>query len=316
MPQLDTSLEAASPRGSSVSNGAVPSSPSTGGAVAYNSLNREAQSRSAVPPAATDGAFYPPASSPIVGTEGKLMSLELEDGTVYQGYSFGAEKSAAGELVFQTGLVGYPESITDPSYRSQILVITFPLVGNYGVPPRDAMDELLKDLPKHFESTRIHIAALVVATYSGEDYEHYLAQSSLGSWLKEQGVPGIYAVDTRSLTKRIREKGSMLGRLLLQKSQLPNGAATNGTLREWRDSFEDIEWVDPSKINLVAQGMILPGVDSRAETDILSLHSGASPLFASPGCRAKAPVWSARPSALRGCWNEIQPASLSALSWR
>ncbi|KAL1971941.1 hypothetical protein VTN31DRAFT_2029 [Thermomyces dupontii] len=253
MPQLDTSLEASSPRGTSVSNGPVPSSPSTGGVVAYNSMNRESRSNSALPPTATDGAFYPPAASPIVGTDGKLMTLELEDGTIYQGYNFGAEKSAAGELVFQTGLVGYPESITDPSYRGQILVITFPLVGNYGVPPRDAMDELLKDLPKHFESTQIHIAALVVATYSGEDYEHYLAQSSLGSWLKEQGVPGIYAVDTRSLTKRIREKGSMLGRLLLQKSQLPNGTVTNGTPGEWRESFEDIEWVDPSKINLVAE---------------------------------------------------------------
>lgn len=282
MPQLDTSLEASSPRGTSVSNGPVPSSPSTGGVVAYNSMNRESRSNSALPPTATDGAFYPPAASPIVGTDGKLMTLELEDGTIYQGYNFGAEKSAAGELVFQTGLVGYPESITDPSYRGQILVITFPLVGNYGVPPRDAMDELLKDLPKHFESTQIHIAALVVATYSGEDYEHYLAQSSLGSWLKEQGVPGIYAVDTRSLTKRIREKGSMLGRLLLQKSQLPNGTVTNGTPGEWRESFEDIEWVDPSKINLVAEGMILAGVDGLPETDNSQSPSGSPASFRLP----------------------------------
>ncbi len=85
-------------------------------------------------------------------------ALELEDGSSYQGYNFGAKKTIAGELVFQTGMVGYPESVTDPSYRGQILVITFPLVGNYGVPSRETIDELLGDLPAHFESSQIHIA--------------------------------------------------------------------------------------------------------------------------------------------------------------
>src|ERR1700729_2845285 len=121
--------------------------------------------------------------------ESLSMALELQDGYVCHGQSFGAYKSIAGELVFQTGMVGYPESLTDPSYRGQILVLTFPLVGNYGVPSRTVMDELLEDLPKHFESSEIHIAGLVTASYSGEDYSHYLAQSSLGSWLKENGVP-------------------------------------------------------------------------------------------------------------------------------
>src|SRR3954468_15542352 len=100
------------------------------------------------------------------------MALELQDGYVCFGHSFGADKSIAGELVFQTGMVGYPESITDPSYRGQILVITFPLVGNYGVPSREAMDSLLEDIPAYFEAREIHIAGLVVATYAGEEYSH------------------------------------------------------------------------------------------------------------------------------------------------
>jgi carbamoyl-phosphate synthase / aspartate carbamoyltransferase len=204
-----------------------------------------------------------PASSQILGSHERLVVLELEDSSVYQGYSFGAEKNVAGELVFQTGMVGYPESITDPSYRGQILVITFPLVGNYGVPSRETEDELLKGLPKHFESTQIHVAALVVATYSGEDYSHFLAQSSLAQWLKEQGVPAMYGVDTRALTKRIREEGSMLGRVMLEKldgrNGVTNGVAQNGNVggletEGWRSCFEHTEWVDPNKKNLVAEG--------------------------------------------------------------
>ncbi|OWP07334.1 hypothetical protein B2J93_4842 [Marssonina coronariae] len=202
---------------------------------------------------------YQPVTAPLDGD--LRMALELEDGSVYQGYSFGAEKSVAGELVFQTGMVGYPESITDPSYRGQILVITFPLVGNYGVPSREAIDELLKDLPAHFESSQIHVTGLVVASYAGEDYSHYLATSSLGTWLKEQQVPAIYGVDTRALTKRIREEGSMLGRLLAQKASLTNGHSNglaNGTSastkpgEDWGASYQAIDWVDPNAQNLVA----------------------------------------------------------------
>jgi carbamoyl-phosphate synthase/aspartate carbamoyltransferase len=205
-------------------------------------------------------AVYPPVTAQMEGPS--LISLELQDGTVYQGYSFGAEKkSVAGELVFQTGMVGYPESITDPSYRGQLLVITFPLVGNYGVPSRETMDELLKDLPAYFESSQIHIAGLVTASYSGEDFSHFLATSSLGTWLKEQGVPAMYGVDTRALTKRIREEGSMLGRMLVQKQALTNGT-TNGvmngtpaiTSQYWRSGFEKIDWVNPNEKNLVADG--------------------------------------------------------------
>ena len=137
-------------------------------------------------------------------------------------------------------MVGYPESITDPSYQGQILVITFPLVGNYGVPPQDT---ILDSLSAHFESSRIHIAGLVVATYS-EEYSHYLATGGLGDWLKTQGVPGIWGVDTRALTKRIRVKGSMLGRLRQQKT-------------DDQKSWEDIEWNDPNLRNLVMEGSSL-----------------------------------------------------------
>ena len=160
------------------------------------------------------------------------MALEVKSGEnairFAEGRSFGAHRSVAGELVFQTGMVGYPESITDPSYRGQILVITFPLVGNYGVPSRLDKDAILHDLPAHFESAEIHIAGLVVASYCGEAYSHYLANSSLGQWLRENNVPAICGVDTRALTKKIRMQGSMLGRLRMQTGtrKIANGHPT------------------------------------------------------------------------------------------
>lgn len=205
--------------------------------------------------------LLPPSSARFGAVEDEgLICLELEDGSLYQGYSFGAKKSIAGELVFQTGMVGYPESVTDPSYRGQILVVTFPLVGNYGVPSRETMDELLGDLPAHFESSQIHIAGLVVASYCGEDYSHFLAASSLGAWLKEEGVPAMYGVDTRAVTKKIREKGSMLGKMRLEIQTLTNGSA-NGTAVSGQksvDAFEKIEWSNPNEKNLVAQGKFKP----------------------------------------------------------
>lgn len=223
--------------------------------------------------------FFPPVTAQILEAQDEgLISLELQDGAVYQGYSFGAKKSVAGELVFQTGMVGYPESITDPSYRGQILVITFPLVGNYGVPSRETMDDTLKDLPAHFEASQIHIAGLITASYSGEDYSHFLATSSLGTWLKEQGVPAIYGVDTRALTKRIRQEGSMLGRMLVQKSSLsnghtnglPNGTTTVPSPENWRSTFETIDWVNPNTQNLVADGESLLNPSPRHKADIFT----------------------------------------------
>ena len=140
------------------------------------------------------------------------------------------------------------------------------------------MDDLLKDLPAHFEASQIHIAGLITASYSGEDYSHFLATSSLGTWLKEQGVPAIYGVDTRALTKRIRQEGSMLGRMLLQKSNLLNGytnGLTNGTMaitssENWRSAFETIEWVNPNTQNLVADGESWLGPSPRHRADIFT----------------------------------------------
>ena len=198
------------------------------------------------------------------GKVGKAAKLELKDGTTYLGVGFGADKSVSGELVFQTGMVGYPESITDPSYKGQILVITFPLVGNYGVPSRDTMDEMLGDLPTHFEANQIHVSGLVVASYAGEDYSHHLATSSLGTWLREQGIPAMYGVDTRALTKRIREEGSMLGKMVIEAENQVNGMVNGDTgQNEYSKmpSFEDVEWDDPNKKNLVLDGEIALAAD-------------------------------------------------------
>ena len=141
----------------------------------------------------------------------KKVVLVLENGMTFDGYSFGYESSAAGEVVFNTAMVGYPESLTDPSYSGQILTVTYPLVGNYGVPE----DNIINGLSQFYESEKIQVSGLIISEYSHE-YSHWNARKSLGDWLKEHKVPGIYGVDTRALTKLIREKGSMQGRIEVQ----------------------------------------------------------------------------------------------------
>ncbi len=242
----------------------LPASPSSAASVGLSNRDDEPTSptRLRLPTARPTGNLIRTASAQPFDKEEQHVYLELENGEVFEGISFGAQKSAAGELVFQTGMVGYPESVTDPSYRGQILVITFPLVGNYGVPSRIEMDRLLKDLPKHFESSEIHIAGLVTASYSGEDFSHHLATSSLGTWLKENGVPAMYGVDTRALTKRIRERGSMPARMLHEKTATKsrtslNGSATTNGFHDgsnWREETDFIEWVDANTINFVKDG--------------------------------------------------------------
>jgi carbamoyl-phosphate synthase small subunit len=134
--------------------------------------------------------------------------LTLEDGAQFSGISFGSEKSISGEVVFNTGMVGYNESLSDPSYSGQILVFTYPLIGNYGVPRR----ETEHSLPEFFESERIHPQAIIVSDYA-HSRDHWNADKTLATWLKENDVPGLWGIDTRALTKRLREKGTMLGKI-------------------------------------------------------------------------------------------------------
>ncbi|MFI3321342.1 MAG: glutamine-hydrolyzing carbamoyl-phosphate synthase small subunit [Rikenellaceae bacterium] len=138
-----------------------------------------------------------------------LSTLTLKSGQSFQGYAFGATKSVYGETVFNTAMTGYPESLTDPSYSGQILVITYPLVGNYGVPSMEIEEGLLR----FFESDKIHIKGLVISDYSFE-HSHWNAVKSLDEWLKEYNIPAIYGVDTREITKILREHGSVSGELV------------------------------------------------------------------------------------------------------
>ena len=159
--------------------------------------------------------------------EVKQAKLTLEDGTVFKGKSFGSESAAAGEIVFYTAMTGYPESLTDPSYTGQILVSTYPMIGNYGVP----VNAQENGIHKYYESHKLHITGLIISDYSFE-FSHWNAQKSLSDWLKENDVPGLFDIDTRALTKILREKGSMLAKIEFE---------------------EEIEFYDPNKENLVAR---------------------------------------------------------------
>ncbi len=147
----------------------------------------------------------------------KKGRLVLKDGTSYEGYIFGAEKSTAGEVVFSTGMVGYAESLTDPSFQGQLLTFTYPLIGNYGV-PSEKFDKY--KISKVFESSRIHAKGLVVGEYS-TNYNHWDAAKSLSQWLKEEGVTGITGIDTRALTQLLRDKGSQLGKIVVEDKDVP-----------------------------------------------------------------------------------------------
>jgi carbamoyl-phosphate synthase small subunit len=142
----------------------------------------------------------------------KLARLQLGNGRVLEGWSFGYDGPATGEVVFSTSMVGYPESLTDPSFEGQILCVSYPLVGNYGIPDMAAGPD---GLSLRAESERIHVRGLVIADYS-ENYSHWDAVESLGDWLKREHVPGISGVDTRALTRMIREEGVMPGRIVIE----------------------------------------------------------------------------------------------------
>ena len=139
----------------------------------------------------------------------KDVTLVLQDGTKFKGKSFGFEKPVAGEVVFNTAMMGYPESLTDPSYAGQLMTLTYPLVGNYGVPPFTIEDN---GIATFMESDRIYAKAIIVSDYS-EAYSHWNAKESLADWLKREQVPGVTGIDTRALTKVLREHGVMMGHL-------------------------------------------------------------------------------------------------------
>ncbi|KAL8856469.1 MAG: hypothetical protein Q9178_006939 [Gyalolechia marmorata] len=159
-------------------------------------------------------------------------TFTIRDGPVFSGKSFGAAANISGEAVFTTSLVGYPESLTDPSYRGQILVFTQPLIGNYGIPSA-ARDE--NGLLRHFESPNLQAAGVVVADVA-EQYSHWTAVKSLGDWCAEEGVPAVSGVDTRAIVTYLREQGSSLARI---------------TIGEEYDADQDEAFVDPEQINLV-----------------------------------------------------------------
>ncbi len=156
----------------------------------------------------------------------KKAKLILQDGTSFNGYSFGYQSSVSGELVFNTAMTGYPESLTDPSYKGQMLVATYPLIGNYGVPNKAKQDSMLE----FYESDKIQISALVISEYS-QKYNHWNAEKSLNEWMQENKIPGIYGIDTRLLTSILREKGSMLGKIIIDDV--------------------DVDFYDPNTQNLV-----------------------------------------------------------------
>ena len=175
--------------------------------------------------------------------EAKLI---LEDGTTFCGKSFGYEADTVGEVVFNTAMTGYPESLTDPSYAGQILVTTFPLIGNYGVPDTKGersgvsgeRNDDVADLPKYLESEKIHVKALIVADYS-ETYSHWNAKESLAVWLKREQIPAITGIDTRRLTKVLREHGVMMGRVEIGPV-CRCATATDGT----KEDYGSVNWVD------------------------------------------------------------------------
>jgi carbamoyl-phosphate synthase small subunit len=160
--------------------------------------------------------------------------LVFEDGSIFEGYSFGYEGNISGEVVFSTGMTGYTETLTDKSYNGQILVLTYPLIGNYGVPNNEEEN----GMSKYFESEKVQVSGLIISDYSF-NYSHWNASKSLSEWLIENKIPAIYNIDTRLLTKKLREKGTLLGKIIIHKDEINF------------DKIKSEEFFDPDKFNLV-----------------------------------------------------------------
>lgn len=177
-------------------------------------------------------------SSNTENRDGRACSLILDDGTVFHGKSFGYEKPVVGEVVFNTAMTGYPESLTDPSYAGQLMTLTYPLAGNYGVPPFTIGPD---GLPTFMESERIHAEAIIVSDYSA-DFSHWNATESLGDWLKREQVPGITDIDTRQLTKVLREHGVMMGKIVFEEMENGKGKMENEEVKG--ENYGNINYVD------------------------------------------------------------------------
>ena len=191
----------------------------------------------------------------------KIARLILEDGSQFVGWSFGFDAPTTGEVVFNTAMTGYPESLTDPSYAGQILVTTYPLIGNYGVPDTGLGKN---GLPLFMESEKIHAKALVVADYS-ETYSHWNAKESLASWLKREKIPAITGIDTRRLTKVLRESGVMMGKI-----------EVSGERSEVRDmtkaeDYGSVNWVE--KVSCKEVITYRPDMKAAANSSLFTLHS-------------------------------------------
>jgi carbamoyl-phosphate synthase small subunit len=191
--------------------------------------------------------------------------LTLEDKTSLAGYSFGFESSSAGEVVFNTGMVGYHETLTDPSYKGQILVLTYPLIGNYGVP--DYKEDSF-GLPIGFESSKIQIQGLIVSEYSAK-YSHYSAVKSLSDWLKSEKIPALYNIDTRLLTKKLRSKGSMLGKIEINNKSV-NLYDPNSTDLASKVSTKEIVNIDCGQSNAPTIAVIDCGCKANIIRSILN----------------------------------------------
>ena len=173
----------------------------------------------------------------------KDVTLVLQDGTTFKGKSFGFEKPVAGEVVFNTAMMGYPESLTDPSYAGQLMTLTYPLVGNYGVPPFTMETD---GIATYMESDKIYASAIIVSDYS-EAYSHWNANESLGDWLKREQVPGVTGIDTRQLTKVLREHGVMMGHLEFADIQEAPEAIDYGSIN-WVDKVSCKDGVEVIRV--------------------------------------------------------------------
>jgi carbamoyl-phosphate synthase small subunit len=188
--------------------------------------------------------------------------LLLEDGSVFRGQGFGAQREVTGEVVFNTSMAGYPELLTDPSYQEQIVVMTYPILGSYGVPSHSIRNEW--GVPLHFESDSIKVKGFLVHSLSRPS--HWSNREPLDDWLMEEGVPGILGLDTRALTQKLRNKGALLGIVKVSDSAINEGSLTT--------QISNLQ--DPNRQNLVERVSVKEPVfyEGKRQSTIVVLDCG------------------------------------------